>query len=97
MYNIVIFPILFVVVMISSVQYTYAAGPEHDYDEAYRDVPGAAECWSDGYRDGQDNPFDHERNDECKAKGNQYYRAFIVGCGDVEGNTRESCESATDN
>jgi hypothetical protein len=85
------------VLMISSAQFVYAGGPERDYDEAYEDIPGANECWYDGYADGQDNPFNHDRNEECKDKGNQYYRAFIHGCKSVEGNTEDTCETATDN
>jgi hypothetical protein len=54
--------------------------PERDYDERYEDIPGAPECWHDGYTDGQDHPFNHDRNEECKDNGNQYYRAFIHGC-----------------
>jgi hypothetical protein len=75
----------------------YAGGPERDYDERYEDIPGTNECWYDGYADGQDHPFNHDRNEECKDKGNQYYRAFIEGCKSVEGNTEETCEIATDN
>ena len=29
----------------------------------------ANECWYDGYTDGKDHPFDHDRNRECKDKG----------------------------
>lgn len=73
----------------------FASGPERDYDEAYEDVPGAPECWYDGYEDGQDNPFNHDRNKECIDKGNQYYRAFIHGCMAAD-NTKEICEKFTD-
>jgi hypothetical protein len=76
--------------------YVYAGGPEHDYDERYEDIPGAPECWTDGYVDGQDGPYDHNRSEECRDKGDQYHRAFIHGCESVQGNTRDVCESATD-
>jgi hypothetical protein len=83
--------------MISSVQqYVYAGGPEWDCDDRYDQIPDACNCWHDGYIDGQDHPFDHDRNEECKDKGNQYYEAFIQGCKSVEGNTEEICETATD-
>ena len=72
--------------------YAYGSGAARDYDEAYEDVQGANECWYDGYADGQNEPFNEDRNEECKDKGNQYYRAFIQGCMDVEGNTDETCE-----
>lgn len=83
--------------MISSIQFVFAGGSERDYDEAYEDIPGANECWFDGYADGQDHPFNQDRYEGCKDKGNQYYRAFIHGCLSVDGNTQEICESATDN
>jgi hypothetical protein len=54
------------------------------------------ECWADGREDGANHPFDHDRNEECKNKGNQYYWAFIEACAAVEGNTRETCERFTD-
>jgi hypothetical protein len=75
----------------------YAGGPERDYDERCEDIPGANECWYDGYADGQGHPFNHVRYEDCKDKGNQYYRAFIEGCQSVEGNTEETCETAIDN
>lgn len=55
---------------------------------------GAPECQVDGFDDGQNNPFDHDRNKECEDKGNQSYRAFIVGCKEA-GNTEEVCEAFT--
>lgn len=73
----------------------YASGAARDYDEAYEDVPGAPECWYDGYEDGQNNPFNEDRNEECKDKGNQYYRAFIHGC-KAANNSEETCERFTD-
>ena len=77
------------------IQSAYAGGPRMDWDERYEDIPGAPECWVDGFDDGRDNPFDHESNEECEDKGNQYYHAFIVGCKDA-GNTEEVCEAFTD-
>jgi len=82
--------------MISSVPFVYAGGPEWDYDERFEDIPGAPECWHDGYIDGRDNPFDYDRSEECRDKGNQYYRAFIHGCKSVEGNTEDTCVNTTD-
>lgn len=40
----------------------HAGGPERDHDERYEDIPGANECWYDGYRDGQDHPINHNSN-----------------------------------
>lgn len=78
------------------IQNVNAGGPRMDWDERYEDIPGAPECWIDGWDDGQNGSFDHDRNRECEDKGNQYYRAFIHGCKVVEGNTEEVCENATD-
>ena len=59
----------------------------------------ASKCWKDGYDDGQDNPFDQDRYEEChfNAEGtdNPYYHAFIFGCKDA-GNIEETCERFTD-
>ena len=80
-----------------SISNVYASGPEYDYDEKYENVPGAPECWYDGYADGKNNPFNHDRNDECdnEGMGNQYYRAFIHGCV-ASDNSKETCEDFTD-
>lgn len=94
---IIVIVFLFAIIMISSVPFVYAGGgPEWDYDERFEDIPGAPECWHDGYIDRRDNPFDYDRNEECRDKGNQYYRAFIHGCKSVEGNTEGICVSTTD-
>jgi hypothetical protein len=150
----------------NTVPNVYAGGPRADYDERYEDVPGASECWIDGYdagfagkydkdradeckdipgnqydtswnhgcknggymsdecedikynpevmnhkslkeenrrvcyddgfEDGLNNPFDHERNNGCNDYGRAYYDGFVDGCTSVEGNTREICEKFTD-
>lgn len=60
-------------------------------------IEGPAACGNDGYKDGKDNPFDHDRNRECDlSDDNPYYEGFIRGCLTVEGNTRDICEGATD-
>lgn len=74
----------------------YAGGAALDYDERYEHIPGAPQCWFDGYADGEDSSYNQDKGDECKDKGNQYYVAFIYGCLSVEGNTKDVCESATD-
>lgn len=98
--NLKLLPMLLIIVIGAAVSahlsVVHAGGSERDYDERYKNIPGAPECWYDGYADGQDHLFNHDRNEECKDKGNQYYRAFIHGCLSVEGNTKEVCESATD-
>jgi hypothetical protein len=57
----------------------FAGGPRHDYDERYEDVPGAPECWTDGFDDGVNDSFDENRDEECKDKGDLYSRGFKAG------------------
>lgn len=85
-----IYPIL----LATSAVYVYA-NDAWDYSEKYEDVPGAPECYHDGYLDGQNDDFDHGRNKECKDKGNEYYSGFINGC-QAEGNDKDVCENFTD-
>jgi hypothetical protein len=54
-------------------------------------------AYDDGYEDGLDYPYDHERGSACSEYGRAYCIGFIVGCVTVEGNTEEICERATDN
>lgn len=63
--------------------------------DRYDNVPGATECWVDGFDDGQNGPSSPSRNNECTDKGNQYYEGFMHGCKDV-GNTEYVCVSSTD-
>jgi hypothetical protein len=65
----------------SSVVIVYASGPEWDCDQNYSDIPGACECWHDGYTDGNTTEstaiaFNNTKNDECRDKGNQYEAGF---------------------
>lgn len=52
-----------------------------------------ASCENDGIYDGRNNPFSQELYEMC---GDTYYDAYVEGCMSVEGNTRDTCESATD-
>jgi hypothetical protein len=55
----------------------YAGGPRYDYDEAFENVPGSPECWTDGFDDGANESFDEDRANECAdIPGDQYNRAF---------------------
>ncbi|MGA9936133.1 MAG: hypothetical protein WBP83_13535 [Nitrososphaeraceae archaeon] len=65
-----------------------------NYDSLKEEITG--KCWDDGYEDGRNNPFDHDRNRGCDDYGSSYYEGFIAGCVSVEGYTKETCESATD-
>jgi hypothetical protein len=91
-------PLLLVVATVSNV---YAGGPRHDYPENLEDVPGAPECWSDGFDDGANNNFNEDRDRECVDKGNLYDRGFDAGlksCTDENmersSNVRSDCEDA---
>ena len=72
-------------------QYVFAGGPST-----------IEACYDNGYRQGQDDPFDRGNYDSCERfrsdndGKNPYYEGFIDGCRSVEGNTEEICESATD-
>jgi hypothetical protein len=87
--------IIMIIFAAIGIQSAYAGGPRMDWDERYEDIPGAPECWVDGFDDGLENPIDQERNEECRDKGDQYYRGWLAGCVDA-GNTRETCEKFTD-
>ena len=50
-------------------------------------------CHDRGVVDGEDHPSNQGTFDRCC---NEYYQGFIIGCMSVEGNDRDSCESATD-
>ena len=69
-----------------------AGGPRLDYDERYEDVPGAPECWVDGYDAGFAGEYDRNRADECKdIPGDQYNRSWQYGCKDG-GLTEGECD-----
>jgi hypothetical protein len=56
-------------------------------------------CYDAGFSDGQNEPFNQSTYDHCgdeQGGADAYYEGFIHGCMSVEGNTRDTCESATD-
>jgi hypothetical protein len=55
-----------------------------------------AACEAHGYEAGLDGPFSPELYEMCEEGADAYYQGFIEGCMSVEGNTRDTCESATD-
>jgi hypothetical protein len=79
------------VLMISPLhQFVFAGGPST-----------IETCYDNGYRQGQDDPFDRGDYDSCERfrddnNGENPYEGFIDGCKSVDGNTEEICESATD-
>ena len=51
----------------------YAGGPRLDYDEAYTHIPGAPECWADGYDAGFAGKYDKDRAGKCnEIEGDRY-------------------------
>lgn len=94
--------------MVSGIISAFASGPRHDYDERYEDVPGAPECWTDGFDDGVNDSFDEDRDEECADKGDLYSRGFNAGtetCTDkniersssVEKDCNDARETTTEN
>jgi hypothetical protein len=84
-----------VMIVSASVSTAFAGGPRMDWDDRYTNVPGAPECWVDGFDDSEVGAFSQSRNYECTDKGDQYYRGWLAGCTDA-GNTRDDCEALTD-
>lgn len=75
----------------------YASGPRLDYDERYEDIPGAPECWVDGYDAGFAGKYDKVRADECSdIPGDQYNASWEYGCID-SGLTKTDCDNIKDN
>ena len=69
----------------------YAGGPRLDYDERYEDIPGAPECWVDGYDAGFAGVYDKDRANECNdIPGDQYNSSWPHGCKD-RGLTEVEC------
>jgi hypothetical protein len=83
--------------MLTTISSTYAGGPRLDYDEAYEDVPGAPECWVDGYDAGFAAVYDKDRANECEdIPGDQYNRSWPYGCKD-RGLTVDECNDIKNN
>jgi hypothetical protein len=76
----VLLPVLF----IGTISNVSLVGASNDEDVS---------CYDRGYIDGEDHPFNQRTYDRC---GDDYYQGFLQGCMSVEGNTRDTCESATD-
>jgi hypothetical protein len=66
-----------------------------DLDHAALQEENRRGCYDDGFEDGQNNPYDHERGRGCDDYSGSYHNGFIAGCISAE-NTRETCESFTD-
>jgi hypothetical protein len=69
----------------------YASGPRGDSDDRYDHIPGAGDCWKDGYDAGFANKYDRDRVDECNdIPGDQYNASWKYGCAD-SGLTKPEC------
>jgi hypothetical protein len=67
-----------------SIAAAFAGGPRLDYDQDYQDVPGAPQCWVDGYDAGFSGQYDKDRAEECNdIPGDQYNRSWGYGCEDA--------------
>ena len=83
--------------MVVTISNAYASGPRLDYDESYEDVPGAPECWVDGYDAGFAGVYDKDRANECNdIPGDQYNRSWPYGCKD-RGLTEGECNDIKNN
>jgi hypothetical protein len=74
----------------------YASGPRADYDEAYQNVLGGADCWIDGYDAGFSRQYDNKRAADCYDLGDQYNRSWGFACRDG-GHTNQTCDDARNN
>ena len=102
MINFVLITVILVLMpMPITISHVNAGGPRLDYDERYEDVPGAPECWVDGYDAGFAGDYDRNRADECKdIPGDQYNRSWPYGCKDgglTEGECNEIKSDPDDN
>jgi hypothetical protein len=88
--TITMFPII-------TIKDAFAGGPRGDYDERYEDIPGAPECWIDGYDAGFAGKYDIDRANECNdIPGDQYNASWNYGCID-SGLTKIDCDNIKDN
>ena len=75
----------------------FAGGPRNDSGS---DLPGALDCWTDGFDDGANNSFDDDRDKECKNIDDQYSKGFEAGnrlCNDFNMHSsvvKSDCENA---
>ena len=75
----------------------YAGGPRLDWDQRYEDIPGAPECWVEGYDAGFAQKYDKDRADECAdIPGDQYNASWGYGCID-SGLAEADCNDIKDN
>jgi hypothetical protein len=101
-----VYGIFLILTLLLLIPYAYAGGAREDWSDKYTSIPGAPECWVDGYDDGLDNPFSQKKHKKCIfdveksnselcCNGKPYYEGFMYGCMDAR-NTEETCERFTD-
>ena len=89
---------------VSGYDYDRASSNEGDWSQG--NIDALVDCTDQGYDDGQNGPFNHDKFRQCEAlsesidsnlegEKSTYYEAFINGCIDA-GNTEEICERFTD-
>ncbi|MDN5868702.1 MAG: hypothetical protein L0H55_15065 [Candidatus Nitrosocosmicus sp.] len=69
---------------------TLTIGPQIS---VYASTNNKVSCYERGLIDGEDNPFSQSTYAKCS---DDYYQGFLQGCTSVDGNSRDICESATD-
>lgn len=53
----------------TSVNTAFAGGPRMDWDERFEDIPGAPECWVDGFDNGKVDSFSQSRMMNVQTRG----------------------------
>jgi hypothetical protein len=92
-----LFLVIIPLLIVTAICNVYAGGPRLDWDQRYEDIPGAPECWIDGYDAGFAQKYDQDRADECAdIPGDQYNASWSYGCID-SGLTEADCNDIKDN
>lgn len=58
-----------VMIVNTSVNTAFAGGPRMDWDERFEDIPGAPECWVDGFDNGKVDSFSQSRMMNVQTRG----------------------------
>ena len=82
----------FLMLSLTTMPNVYAGGPRLDYDERYSGVPGAPDCWVDGWDYGTAHIYDKTRAEICKdIPGDQFNAAWDHACQNQY--SPDSCEN----
>jgi hypothetical protein len=86
-----------VMIVSTNISTAFAGGPRMDWDERFENIPGAPECWIDGYDAGFAQKYDKVRADTCAdIPGDQYNASWKYGCID-SGLTDTDCDNIKNN